>query len=391
MTTIYRAILGVLFVCSVAVRAHAQGAVPTAAPNAIPEAKNEPWAFSLGATGSYQGNALFTGPGENKEFSHYLNASIGRSWELPRGGATLNANANQPFYQESTSLNDFTYGASGSLSYSLTRRLRWFGSSSISSGFARDSQVLNDSGLFLPSVTARSSSANSTFAYAMSRSTNLSWNVFESGVGFASALFVGGTTVGTSASLTRQLNKSQTIGVSQEYGRTFTNGDSTANLATMGTWSAAAPHGWTLFASGGLRPYTLPDEGGYRFTYGLSGGFTKPVRPGQVLGVSYDRGINPSFSRDGSNNIVQTLSGHYSMSLVRNLSSSFGGSYSRGTSPLLADLKTIGEALNASLTYKMMTNLNIGFGAYWYGRTDQPSERVTSYGTYLSASYSTTW
>src|SRR4051794_40491951 len=55
----------------------------------------DPWSFGLGVNGSYEGNALFTGPDGNEEFAHMLQATLGRGWAFRRGGASLAGNVSQ--------------------------------------------------------------------------------------------------------------------------------------------------------------------------------------------------------------------------------------------------------------------------------------------------------
>ena len=119
---IYRSILAAVFVASLAATAHAQqagGTAPAGSPvtTTTPSvAVDEPWMLFLGVNGSYEGNALFTGPTEgNSEFANQVVAVLSRAWKMRRGGASLGASANQIFYGETASLNDFRYSVNGAL------------------------------------------------------------------------------------------------------------------------------------------------------------------------------------------------------------------------------------------------------------------------------------
>jgi hypothetical protein len=48
---------------------NAQGAEPTPAPGATATPAAEPWTFTLGVGGTYEGNALFVGADDNQEAS----------------------------------------------------------------------------------------------------------------------------------------------------------------------------------------------------------------------------------------------------------------------------------------------------------------------------------
>jgi hypothetical protein len=360
----------------------------------------EPWTFSVSLSGSYEGNALFVGADEGEEFAHQLAATIGRSWALRRGSVDFHGTASQPFYQQSTSLNDFRYDVGAGLSYALTRRLSLTADGTVSSGLARDSEVLTDAGLVLPS-SARSSNLSGTLAYMLTPRSTLSWQLSQQGAEFSSILFTGGTSVASVLSWTRQLTTAQTVGVSQEYLRTFTGGrtslDGTSTDGTtssihglLGTWSFSAQSGWTANVSAGVKPYSVPGESHNRMSTALFAGLSKPVRRGQTLGVTYSQSVEQTFGAGRNNHLVQTIAGNYELSLARNLTSSFGGSHSHGTNPV-NDQSSFGQAAQASLMYRVMPNMGVSFGSSFYSRTDPPADRVSSYSTFISVTYGTRW
>src|SRR5687768_3221697 len=186
--------------------------------------QTEAWTFNVGVNGSYEGNALFLGPEGEQEFANYLTAGLTRGWTHRRGTAALFGSASQHFYGKSTSLNDFRYDGGARATHEVTRRLSWNGAASISSGLARDAAVLTDAGLVLPSVTARTSSSSTGLAYALSRRSQLTWTGSHSAVDFASSTFSGGWSAGSVLSWTRQITDSQSVGVTQDYRRTYTSG-----------------------------------------------------------------------------------------------------------------------------------------------------------------------
>jgi hypothetical protein len=374
-----------VFLCSVclcllAPAAHAQTTTGSA----------DVWSFNVGLNGSYEGNALFVGPEENEEFSHAVQANLSRNFTLRRGSANLVLSGNQYFYRESTSLNDFRYNVGGGLSHALTRRLQWAGNTNLSSGLARDSEVLTEAGLVLPSVSTRTSSSSSMFSYALSRRSQISWTVSQAGVGFSSGLFQGGSTLSSMVSWSRQVGRSQTLGISQDYGRTFTDAASTSVHGVFGTWSGTVGT-WTAHANVGVRPFSVPEEDGLRFTLGMSAGLTKPVRPGQSMGITYDRTISPTFGIDTGNHLLQAVTGNYTIALTRNVSTAFGGSYSRGSNPVTPDRRVEGQTGTASLTYRMTQQLGLMFATSLYSRKVPDAERATSYNMMTSLTYGFTW
>jgi hypothetical protein len=379
MKTLFRAVLCAAFVCGFARASQAQAGAA------------EPWSFGLAVNGSYEGNALFAASEGEEEFSHSVSANLARGWTLRRGSASLTGSASQFFYRKTTSLNDFRYNAAGSLSHALTRRLMWSGSGAVSSGLARDAELLTDAGLVLPSVSTRSSSSSSMFSYALTRRSQLSWSLSQAGVGFSSGLFRGGTSLTSVLSYGRQVGRSQTIGITQDYARSFSGDESTTIQGVSGTWSGTMTGDWTAHASVGVRPYSVPDEDGNRFTTGISAGVSKPVRPGQTMGVNYDRTVTQTFGVDTGNHLVQSVSGNYSIALTRTLSTSFAGTYSKSHNPLSPDQGLEGQTASASLAYRVTPSLALSISSAMYSRALSGSDRATSYNTGVSLSYGTSW
>lgn len=357
-----------------------------------PDIRDEPWSFSAGVNGAYEGNALFTGPSDDKQFTHSLSTSLGRSWRLRRGDAQIAATATQAFYQDTTSLNDFRYSVMGGLGHQITRRLTWSGSASVSSGLARDSQVLTDAGIVLPSTTsAQSSTGTSLFSYALNRESSLSWSVTTSGVGFSAAAFNGGTQLTTSGIYSRQVGRSQTIGTTVDYSRSF-DGDLSSNVyGFFGNWSLSTARGWTVTASGGVRPYSVPNESALRVTSAFNAGVTKPVRRNQTMGIMYSKSIEQTFGVNRANNLVQSIMANYGLSLHRNLTASFSGTLADSQDPQDSELSVLGMVAQGSLSYRVLPNLSLSFGTAVYSREVSSAERVTSTATSLALSYNTTW
>jgi hypothetical protein len=353
--------------------------------------KQDPWSMNVSLSGSYEGNALFTGPNGDEEFSHQVQATLGRAWLLKRGSARLSFGGAQPFYNKSTSLNDFTYNVGSGLSFALTRRLAWTGSANLSSGFARDSKELIDAGLVLPSVTVRSGSSSSTFGYLLTRRTTLSWTVNQSGVGFSSVLFSGGSTIGSTVGLSRKISHSQAISVTQQYQWTSVAGTGQGINGVMGTWQGSFGRDWSIHAGGGVSGYRVPAIDDFHASMTMTAGITKPLARGQSLSANYDRGVEQTYGLDAGNHLVDNVTGAYTLELTRNVSTNFSGTYSRGWNPLTPEVKIIGQVGNANISYQMTSKLRVGLGAAIYTRLAPPDGQITSYRMYTSLTYGTTW
>ncbi len=412
MKKVYAPVLAVGFVAALAGAALAQEPPQTAPPSpppaqspfpgrtietppgvpSTPTVQDEPWAFALGVNGAYEGNALFTGPSDDKQFSNSVYASIGRSWRLRRGDAQLGATATQAFYQDTTSLNDFRYSFVAGLGHMITRRLTWNGSVSLSSGLARDTQELTDAGVVLPSTTTtRSSTGSSLFAYQLTRKSTISWSFATSGVGFSSAAFNGGAQMTTTGTYARQVGHSQTVGASVDYSRSFNDDLSSDVYGVSGIWSLTTTKGWVVSASGGVRPYSVPSENTLRLASAFSAGVTKPVRRNQTIGVMYSKSIEQTFGVQRANNLVQTVAANYGVTLHRNVTASFSGTLAQSKDPLNPDLSIIGQVVQGALAYRVLPNLSVSFGSSYYSRKISSAERISSTMTSLAVSYNTTW
>jgi hypothetical protein len=364
---------------------------PSATPSTAPSTGNDPWSFGVGLNGSYEGNALFTGPEENEEFANQVFATIGRGWALRRGNANVFGNVQQSFFQKSVSLNDFRYTVGGSVNHPITRRLNWNATTMLQSGLARDSQLLTDAGLVLPSVTARTGTTTSTLDYALTKRSSLNWTLSQAGVGFGGGTpFTGGWSVGSVLGWNHLVGRSQAVGVTTDYRRTWDAFPETI-YGVNGTWSLFTPGGWSLTAFGGVRPYTVASLPGYQVTSSYGASFGRPLRPGQAIGVSYSKGVERTFGVDRSNHVLHNLGGNYVFTLPKGIGASVGAGYSRGNSPLTPDIFIIGQTAQASLGFPISRKFNVGFSSFFFTRQEEPAGRVRSYRSLVSLGYNTSW
>jgi hypothetical protein len=351
----------------------------------------EAWTFSTGVSGNYDSNVLFVpGPDPASDISTRLQVALARHWTLRRGTLRLGGDLSHPFYQNESSLSTLMYNFSGGISYSLTRRLVLDASTTLSSSLAQDATVITDTGVVLPAVIVRTGSTAAALTYSLSPRTELSWTLSHTGVGFESTIFRGGSTASTGVSLTRQLNRTHSLGVSGSYQRNFQDGGS-ANVQTyLGIWQATMGRQWTVFASGGLRPYTIPEEEGYRISPAATVGIRRLIREGQTIGVSYDYTIEQAFGLDRTH-LVHTVGGNYEFTWARKYTVSFGGSYAYGIYPLLPDLKLIGELGQVTFAYQVRDDLSLAANVSAFSRAFRPEPAVSSYRAVVSLTYGRSW
>jgi hypothetical protein len=380
---------------------------PAAAQQQAPPAEETPvrpvpapprWSLGAGVGSGYDSNALFAGPDGASDIATRVQVSLGRDWTLRRGSIRLGADVTRPFYRNAATLSTFTYNFAGRAAYMLTPRLSWSFGTNVNQARAPDSTLLAANGIVLPNVVARTGATSTQFSYAWSRKTNIGWGFSFQGVGFRATVFAsdplkGGTSFGSSANVTRQVSPSQTLGITQSYQRMYQDGGAAGVQAYMGTWQASLGRSWSIFASGGIRPYTIPGESGYRISPGASGGIRKTVREGQSVGISYERTMEQAFGEGGGSgtHLVETVGGNYSLTLSRKLVAEFGASYARGTYPLIPDLLLIGKLANASLGYQIATGLMLSAGSSLYIRQYTPQPAVSRYNITVALSYGTAW
>jgi hypothetical protein len=351
----------------------------------------QPWSLTLGAGEAYDSNAGFSGPKGRGDTASNLQVGLGRSWTSRRGDMMFKGNAGQSFYRQITTLNQFTYGFVGSANYAITRRLSWTVGDSLSSNYARDIRVLTDAGLLLPTVITRSNSAATQLTYALTPKTGVRWKLAETNIGFSSRQFIGGANVTTSLGIERQMSRSQTLGVTHSFQRTFSNGEQSVIQSLLGTWQATAGKVVTLNATAGLRSYTLPGQRGYRFSPGGSLGLRARPSKSHTLGLTYERIIEQTFGLSNRTHLVHLVTANYGLSLGTRLAFELGGSYSRGTDPLLPNLRILGQLGTASIRYSATPKLGVVITSSAFGSTFDPFPTVKDYRTMMSLTYGTAW
>jgi hypothetical protein len=366
-----------------------QGQGPTPEEQGLSRSTLPSWSLSTAIGGSYDSNPSFSVGGE-PDFATRASVSFGRVWAMRRGGARLGGEVNRPFYNDPTSPSTTAYGLGASLSYAITRRLNWTLGSSAASSLAQDAELITDAGVVLPNVVATTGTASTTLSYALTPRSSLNWSYGQNGVGFESTIFKGGQGLGTALGLTRQLTRTQSIGLTANYSRTFTTEGTTQVQSYTATWQTQFGKGWTFHATGGIRPYTIPGVEGWAVSPAVSTGISRGVGENQTVSLSYDRTIEQAFGLDRTH-LVQAVAGSYVVTLGRKLSIEASGSYAYGTYPLLPDLKLIGQLGSASATYRFIENLGVFVSGTVYRREYRPEPPAATFRIGAGLTYGLTW
>jgi hypothetical protein len=357
----------------------------------VTDARAQNWSLTVGAGGSYDSNVPLSGPAPNGNISSNVAVGLGRNVTFRGGGLNFAANASQFFYRDYTPLNNLNYSLIGGASVALTRRLSWSVSDSLNSSYSRDSKILTDAGLFLPTVVTRSNAASTQLTYALTKRTQATWAVAEQNVVFSSSELTGGTSLSTSSAIARQMSRSQTLGISYSFQRTFSSGTQGSIQALLGTWQSTAGKSLTLNASAGVQPHTQPGRKGYLFSPAFSAGLGTRLSKTRSFSLNYGRTLEQSLGLTEGVHLVQSVAANLTQTLGRHLSVAAGGSYSRGSDDLLPNIRTTGHVADVSLRYSATPKLSIVIDSSAYVYTVTPNPAVSSYRTTMSLAYGTTW
>jgi len=115
------------------------------------------------------------------------------------------------------------------------------------------------------------------------------------------------------------------------------------------------------------------------------------VSKGQTLGLTYERIIEQTFGLSNRTHLVNSVTASYGLSLTSHLAVELGGNYSRGSYPLLPNLRILGQLGNASIRYSATPKLGVVITSSDFVSTIDPFRPVTDYRTMMSLTYGTTW
>src|SRR5258705_9918857 len=175
------------------------------------DASAQNWTLTLGAGEAYDSNTALAGSTETGSLSTNVLAGVGRNVPFRGGGLNFAANASQVFYRDNTPLNNLNYSLVGGFTLAVTRRLSWSASDSLISSYSRDSKILTDSGLFLPTVVTRTNARSTQLTYALTQRTQVHWGLSEQSVVFGSPDLLGGAHLTSIIGLSRRMSPSQTL------------------------------------------------------------------------------------------------------------------------------------------------------------------------------------
>lgn len=346
------------------------------------------WGVSLSYGEGYESDVSFGGAQGNSDWGRMLTGRLAKTWMRPRGTVEISGNGTQSSYRRASDVNRFTYGINGGASYALTRRLSWRFGGTFNEMYSQDAQMLTEAGLVFPRVVTRTSGTYSELGYMLSAKNQLNVNVSTMRVEFLESPLLPGSSLAARMAFSRQLNRSQSLGVSFGHTISTITGDI---QGLFGTWQARAGSKLVLNAAGGVRPYKLDGAStGYRFSPGGSLGFALALARNQSAGFSYERAVEQAFGFGGTH-LAHRYNGFYTLAVGRRLSLDGGASVGINSYPQRAGYLTRGRTFTAGARYLLVSRLSVGATYGLWSREETGTPSSSTYRFSISAAYGFAW
>ncbi|MEO6236667.1 MAG: hypothetical protein ABIQ52_06675 [Vicinamibacterales bacterium] len=280
----------------------------------------------------------------------------------------------------------YGFGAGGS--YSLTRRLSWRASESLSSSLAQDSEILTTGGTVLPGVVARTNVASTSLGYLVSPKVQLEASVSETSVLFPGSEYQDGSSVAVQTRVSRQVGKNQSVGVS--FGTAFSSGTTGDIQGLLATWQRTFGRDLTLSATGGVRPYVLYGVSGYQFAPGGSFALGKRWVRGQSFTIAYERAVEQAFGFNRTH-LAHRINAGYAFALGRQMALDGTANYGLNTYPQIAGFQMGGRTATAGVRYLLRSQLSLGATVGVWNKFETGAPATTIYRAGVSLSYGGAW
>jgi hypothetical protein len=320
-----------------------------------------PWTASFGVHQSYEGDAQITEQ-EGGAISRGFTGRVGRTWLLRRGTVLANGDATQLMYSGGGT-NQLMYGVNGATSYLLTPRVTWSAGGSLNQSYAKDSTVLVEAGTILGGALTKTVIASNEVAFALSPRSTFNAFVSFTRVSFDAEQFTSGSSLLTRASFSRELTRTQSLEIS--VGNTFSSGLTGDIQGLLASWRRRVGSGLTVSLGGGVRPYSLYGESGYRIAPGLSAGVTGRLSPTQTLSVTYERAVEQAYGFDRTH-LAHRFNGNHELAIGRRFQLSNTLNYGLNSYPQIKDYLLGGWTYVVGARCLLVRNLALtGNYSYW--------------------------
>lgn len=348
------------------------------------------WVFNIGGGETYESDTGFTGAEGNGGWSRAVQGRLGHTWVMRRGNVEIGGDASHQSYHSGSQNGRLTYGIASGISYALTRRLTWRLSGTVSQMDSQDTELLTTSGIVLSQrALTRTQGGSTDMAYQLSRRSQINVSVSSNRVTFVDSPLVPGTSMTTRVSYSKELMRSQAIGLSMGHSVSTMTGDIEGLMAT---WRARVGTVLTVNAAGGIRPYKLNETSErYSFAPGASFGLTARLAETQSVGFSYERAVEQAYGVGGTH-LGDRYNVNYAAVVARRLSTTLAGSYGKNYYPDRVDDYSLGgRTIVATVSYLLGKQLSLGAQYGLWFRDETGFATTKTYRTMFTLSYGGAW
>jgi hypothetical protein len=357
-----------------ATRATAQ--TPSAAPD---------WTLTFGTLATSDNNVRFAEQGES-DLSQAFRARVAREWSLPRGALGLSGDGTQTLYRTASDLDHLSYGLTVHGTYQLTHRATIRVDDAFTSALSRDAPVLGAEGLFFPLAQTQINTAGGSYAYSLSRRSELQVELRNERVSFDSPELRDGSTFTSRASFRTQVDRREIVGFTQEYQYVATEGGDTAVVGLLGTWQRTLGTALNVSAAGGAQAYGLTGPAKIRLTPTGSVRLRGRFRGATTIVTRYQRLIDQAFGF-GRVGIADHFAASYGLTLSRRLGFELGTEYNRSVDPAAPAFRLTGRGDTAILRCVVAGGLTVVATGSRSERADASTPTVTGVRVSVSVLY----
>jgi hypothetical protein len=351
--------------------------------------QNKGWSFYVSTEGDYETNPTFeAAPNDPSDFSGSGGGGFTYTHLGARGSVNLSGDGRALLYRELTSFNTFTFGSNLNGSYKAGPKTDLTFNGSVSSDYARKSEILVSEGIVLAQTKALTMRFGAGVSHSLSSHTGVSFNGRFEEAKFDQDSLRDGSTLGGTVSLNRQLSRSTSL----SFGYTLDRTDSDVQTQNINTGYAGvriimSPRA-DLDLNAGATSSADPIGGGQKVTpYGNAALNLKYPRVTSSLSYSHqvkqDYGIGRVRESDlGSFSLARAFGTRRQRTFTTTVN--YGFNKSTGTTVQEASYQTFGAS--AGLQVPIGRSLAASTG-YSYFRTSQAAPVIDSHAVYVSLAY----
>jgi hypothetical protein len=326
----------------------------------------------------------FSEADDRGDFHGRVSALAARVWQTARTRLALTGQGGATLYRELTDQNRATYGAGADVDRWLTRRLDGRAGINYQTALTRTLVTTANAGLELPLILAHTTEATGGASYRLSSATTVDLQSRYTNVSFDSTILVGGRTVASRFTMSRQVGHASVIALGYE-NQLSSSGDDDADGHTMfGEWRVRAGRALTARLMGGaMRAQSFQTSEASTWS-AVGAAELRAQFVSDALDASVQRSVSQGF---GLGRVIGTtrLATGYDRRLTRDLSVSLRSEYAWSEDPADPTFSLRSGEGSLDVRYEFARNVVATVGAF-VRRREQGAE-ITSYGTQLGIVY----